>query len=246
MSSTTTPASVSRHIHPQWEGTRVRGWSKVKLLSCGNSVWHSLISWIFHILLQTLKRVCPGAGPACAVFTTRVSGISIFGFKTDQQPKGQSGEWVGSYTFLFLLKSAGCTWCRDRLSKTRMPTTDGRASLSLQTSCGSANSGNAWELLKKKKKRASWGRTTGVCWLQQPQCSSVLWCKAVEPWPWLQHAGMKGNQKQRETAAASVSLLLFPPPWVNYQWANVWSCWSDFNIFLKNTSGLLIPVEIYY
>lgn len=212
MSSTTTPClrlCLQTH-HPHWEGTRVRGWSKVKLLSCGNSVWHSLISWIFHILLQTLKRVCPGAGPARAIFTTRVSGISIFGFKTDQQPKGQSGEWVGSCTFLFLLKPAGCTPCRARLSKTRMPTTDGRASLSFQTSCGSANSGNAWELLKKK--RASWGSDYRS---MLAAATTVFICFVVQSSGALAVTTACWDERQPEAEGNSSCICEFvaPPPW---------------------------------
>lgn len=55
-------------------------------------MWQSHFLNIPHSASDAEDRVCPGAGPACAIFTTRVSGISIFGFKTDQQPKGQSGE----------------------------------------------------------------------------------------------------------------------------------------------------------
>lgn len=45
-----------------------------------------------HSASDIEERVCSTAGLACAIFTTRVSGISTFGSKADQQPKGQSGE----------------------------------------------------------------------------------------------------------------------------------------------------------
>lgn len=45
----------STHIHPHRERAWVRGWSKGKmLLLCGTFLQTSLISCIFHILLQTL------------------------------------------------------------------------------------------------------------------------------------------------------------------------------------------------
>lgn len=80
-----------------------------------------------------------------------------------------------THFFFFLLKSAGCTRCRAPPSKTRMPTTDGRASLSFQTLCGSANSGNAWELLKKKRDyRSMLAATTTVLICFVVQSSGAL------------------------------------------------------------------------